>query len=108
MSALWSDGRLLFTTHTEICCLYPTHAEDGPLTLASLDAVRMCSPQQDASGVAARTWCWDDSCVPPPQLRPVGALSLVRVVQERLVMMDVSNTLLELDISNISSVFMKL
>jgi hypothetical protein len=109
VDAIWSQGRLLYSTHDTVCCLYPTHADEGPIILATLDAPLRTSVERSASGGRELTsgsaaqpfpFGFDDSFSPPPQHRPAGALALLRVVQEQLIVMDASNSIISLSLAH--------
>ena len=77
VSALWHFGRLLYATATQICCLHPTHADEGPTVLASFGAA-------GAGGSSAAALF-----APSPRPRVArGSLALLRVVQDTLVFAD--------------------
>ena len=101
VAALWSQGRLLYSTNHQVCCLYPTHADEGPIVLATFtsDASGLGVDSDRASGVA-RVFGFQDSFCPPPQRRLPGALAMLAVVQDRLIMMDASNAILSLSLAH--------
>eukprot|EP01052_Picozoa_sp_SAG31_P031995 SAG31_NODE_3459_length_4250_cov_1.437244_4_plen_485_part_00 len=87
VSALWHSGQLLYASATQICALYPTHADTGPVVLAEFG--RGSSSDGANSGTARL-----ELFVPPPETRcGAGALTLLRVVQDTLVMADAGGQL---------------
>lgn len=104
VAAIWSQGRLLYCTHDAVCCLYPTHADEGPILLAAFDApvpaTRHSTSRSETQELARSVGRFDDSFCPPPERRPPGALALLRVVQEQLIMMTTSNTIISLSLGH--------
>lgn len=103
VAAIWSQGRLLYCTHDSVCCLYPTHADEGPILLAAFDAPSPGTRQSSSSEtheLASNFGRFDDSFCPPPDRRPAGALALLRVVQEQLIMMTTSNAIISLSLGH--------
>ena len=123
-SALWSKGRLVYSTPVAVFVLFPTHVEEGPICLASL-----CTPStfawagggsssngaggnplalstsssatvlgSAAAAGRAQQMEYADSFYPPPEQRPQGAVTLVRVAKGKLVLMLTSHELTELSL----------
>ncbi|KAF2068788.1 hypothetical protein CYY_009890 [Polysphondylium violaceum] len=87
-SAVWHNNTLFFSTPTDIQCLFPHKHESAPIILASASGNIFPEDLYDASVGSLSSSKPNQSFSLLPNIRPPGAISLVEVNNEGLVLID--------------------
>jgi len=87
-SAVWHNNTLFFSTPTDIQCLFPHKHESAPIVLASSSGNIFPEDLYDVSVGSLSNSKPNQSFSQLPNVRPPGAISLVEVNNEGLVLID--------------------